>query len=447
MSDERLTLGQKISYGCGDLSSNLVWGMTLSFLMYYYTDIYVIPVAAAAWILLVPRVVDAFLDPLIGYLIDRSAGRHVLTLIRRLSIPFGLATVLCFLPIPLSPVGKIAWASCSYLLMGVIYSAINVPYAVLSNMIALEPQERVSVNAFRMGGCQLGQLIVAGVTLPAVEWLGGGGGIAEHQKGMTLLVAILGTVGAILWTMTWKNCRIRRTLPVNTSSFGQLLSGLSGNRRWHLVNALTFLTFLIFCSQGALAIHYTKYILHQPATYASFVLASSTFWAMVGAMGVQLVTRHLGIRRTYIAAVVLQIMMMVAIYAVGGDFIPFLLCVSLLYVGVGAVSPLYFAMLSEAIDSGRERTGVAAAGLAFSINAFLSKVAAGIAGFIVATFLAYGHYQAGLHAADAHLQGWIRLGYIGLPTLSMMLCVVLLVCSRKDAPRTAGNLVLGQPLH
>ena len=90
----------------------------------------------------------------------------------RLAIPFGIATFLCFLPLPFSPTGKLVWASLSYLVLGVIYSAINVPYGVLSNMIAVDPQERVSLNAFRMGGCQLGQLAVAGLTLPAIATKG-----------------------------------------------------------------------------------------------------------------------------------------------------------------------------------------------------------------------------------------------------------------------------------
>jgi len=192
-----LGLGQKLAYGCGDLSSNLVWGLMLSYLMYYYTDIYVIPAATVAWLLLVPRVFDAFADPMVGYLVDRSGGRHVTRLMGLLAVPFGLATFLCFLPLPLGPQGKLAWAFGSYLLLGGVYSAVNTPYGVLSNMMAIRPQERVSLNAFRLAGCQLGQIIVASLTLPAIAFLGGGGSLAQQQHGITWLAALLGAGVAI----------------------------------------------------------------------------------------------------------------------------------------------------------------------------------------------------------------------------------------------------------
>jgi len=444
---EPLSLSQKAGYGCGDLSSNLVWGMTLSFLMYYYTDIYLIPVAVAAWILLVPRVVDAFTDPLFGYLIDRSGGRYVLPLIGRLAIPFGIATLLCFLPLPFSPTGKIIWASLSYLVLGVIYSAVNVPYGVLSNMIAVDPQERVSLNAFRMGGCQLGQLAVAGLTLPAIAWLGGGGGVADRQRGITLLMVILAAVGSALWLLTWRSCKIRRPLPVNQTSFRELMAALVGNRRWHLVNTLTFMNFIVFCSQGGLAIHYTRYILGLPTSYASILLAGSTFWALIGALGVPFLTKRFGTRRTYIGCNLAQAAMIGTIYLAPDNFPVVMGALSFQYLGVGAVGPLYYAMLADAVDANRKRTGVAAAGLAFSINGLISKVAAGLAGFIIATFLAWGHYSAGVQVATPLLKSWILMGFLGLPLAALSVALVVLFNSRKDHAVAGEALLLSPAAH
>ena len=56
-------LREKICYGCGDFSSNLLWGISGGFLMYYYTDTLRLAAADIAVLLLVTRVFDALADP------------------------------------------------------------------------------------------------------------------------------------------------------------------------------------------------------------------------------------------------------------------------------------------------------------------------------------------------------------------------------------------------
>lgn len=87
---------EKVAYGCGDLSSNLMWGLTSAYLMFYYTDIYGIPAASVAWILLIARVFDAFCDPAIGWVVDRKGGLFIRPLIRNLAIPLGIADFFVF---------------------------------------------------------------------------------------------------------------------------------------------------------------------------------------------------------------------------------------------------------------------------------------------------------------------------------------------------------------
>lgn len=196
---QTLSVKEKMAYGCGDAASNMMWGMTSSYLMYYYTDIYGLPLIAVSWILLVARVVDAFCDPAIGYVVDRLGGLIVPRLIRVLAIPFGLTGFLCFLALPLSPMGKVLWAGLTYIVFGAIYSCINTPYGVLAVMISRSATQRVGLNAFRMMGCQAGSLLVALLTIPAISWLGGGESVAQHQYGMAVYVLALSILGSVLW--------------------------------------------------------------------------------------------------------------------------------------------------------------------------------------------------------------------------------------------------------
>jgi GPH family glycoside/pentoside/hexuronide:cation symporter len=207
------------------------------------------------------------------------------------------------------------------------------------------------------------------------------------------------------------------------------------NRRWHLANALTFLNFMVFCTQGGMAIHYTRFVLHKPAEYASFILTAPLAAAFIGAISVSRLTARFGIRRTYLVLMVWEMVCQCVIFMSGDDFAVTLAAMIVQYLAVGAVSPLCFSILSEAVDQRRARTGVAAAGLAFSINALVGKVSAGIAGFAIASFLAWGDYRSGLEVAGPELVTWLKAGFIGLPTLAVVLAFLIAFPSADDRPR------------
>lgn len=428
---DRLGFSEKVAYGAGDLSSNLMWGMTLSYLMYYYTDIYRLPAASVAWLLLVPRALDAFFDPLCGYIIDRTSGKYVHRWIGVLAAPFGIFAFLCFLPLPLSEVGKLAWALTTYIIFGAVYSGINTPYGVLSTMMTKVPQERVSLNSFRMVGCQCGQLIIAALTLPAIRLLGGGDDVQHQQTGFATYCAILSVFGVALWLVTWRNTKVRTPFPSEKHSLGTLLSAILKNKHWHICNILTFMNFVVFCAEYGLAIHYTRFVLHRPAADAAILLTTATAAAVVGAMIVPALTARFNIKPSFKILLVFELLAFGAMFLSGDHFVPFIIAFALQSVGVGAVSPLCYVLLGEAIDHGREETGIAAAGLAYSVNTLVSKVAVGVTGFALATLLAWGHYAPALTTQSANLRIWLEIGFIGMPCVAICMALTVLVFSRN----------------
>ena len=64
--DQPLTIGEKLAYGVGDSAANFVFQTQITFLMYFYTDVFGIGASAAGTIVLISRLVDAFTDPVVG---------------------------------------------------------------------------------------------------------------------------------------------------------------------------------------------------------------------------------------------------------------------------------------------------------------------------------------------------------------------------------------------
>src|SRR6185436_10110544 len=97
-SDHRLTAGEKLAYGLGDASANFVFQTQITFLLFFYTDVFGIGAGAAGTILLVSRLLDAFNDPLVGALADRTNTRwgRYRPWILWSAVPMGILLVLCY---------------------------------------------------------------------------------------------------------------------------------------------------------------------------------------------------------------------------------------------------------------------------------------------------------------------------------------------------------------
>ncbi|MBE7009739.1 MAG: MFS transporter [Ruminococcaceae bacterium] len=152
----------KIGYAFGDLASCLVFGLTQSVLNKYYTDVLEISVLSVMVMTIIARIWDAVNDPIWGRLIDGAKkypdGRYR-HWIKVFSVPTALAAVLMFLDVRgFSAGGRIAWIYFTYILFGMLYTCINIPYGSLAQVITSDDRERSSLSVFRSVGSTFGAM-------------------------------------------------------------------------------------------------------------------------------------------------------------------------------------------------------------------------------------------------------------------------------------------------
>ena len=152
----------KIGYAMGDLASLLVFGLVQSVLQKYYTDVLGIGVVSIMIMFIIARIWDAINDPLWGRIIDRIPpapdGRYRRWL-KILAVPVALSAVLMFVKIPgLSEGGYLAYAYVTYILFGMLYTGINIPYGSLAQVITSDDRERSSLSVFRSIGSTFGAM-------------------------------------------------------------------------------------------------------------------------------------------------------------------------------------------------------------------------------------------------------------------------------------------------
>lgn len=249
---------------------------------------------AVSWILLVARVVDAFCDPAIGYVVDRIGGLIVPRLIRSLAIPFGITGFLCFLALPLSPTGKVVCAGATYIVFGAIYSCINTPYGALAVMMSRSASQRVGLNAFRMMGCQAGSLLVALLTIPAITWLGGGESAAQHRYGMAVYVLALSVFGTFLWLCAARGCAVRYPPAPVRQDLVSTLRHLLGNRRWVLSNLLAFFYFVGQAALFGFALYYASIVLGGTEQLGANIITFVTVLLFAGVPACLPLARRMG---------------------------------------------------------------------------------------------------------------------------------------------------------
>ncbi|MDE2566479.1 MAG: MFS transporter, partial [Burkholderiales bacterium] len=119
----RLSVAEKVGYGFGDLASNLFWQMFSIFIAKYYTDVFLLGAATMGTMLLVTRIADAFVDPVIGAIADRTHTRwgHFRPYLVWMALPLALAAVATFSVPAYGGTARVVYAYVTLTLMMVAY--------------------------------------------------------------------------------------------------------------------------------------------------------------------------------------------------------------------------------------------------------------------------------------------------------------------------------------
>jgi len=174
---QRLPVVEKIGFALGDLAANLIFQTLVTFLAFFYTDVYRIPAGAAATLIFIVGLLGAFVfTPVMGLVADRTRTRwgKFRPWILWTAIPFGALSLLAFSTPDLGTTGKIVYAVATYALLVMIYVANNLPYSALSGVLTGSMAERNSLSSYRFVAVMVAQFVIQVLLLPLVLILGSG---------------------------------------------------------------------------------------------------------------------------------------------------------------------------------------------------------------------------------------------------------------------------------
>ena len=421
----------KAAFALGDLSSNTVLStLSLVFTSYFLVEVAGLRPVLAGVVPLVGRIVDAITDPLMGRISDRTTWRFG----RRRpyfligTLPLGLFFALIWV----TPVGLGEWAKLGYYVA--VYCAlmcamtvVSVPYLALQPEMALDYDERTSLNTYRSIGSVLGIVVALGLR-PLAEHLGGGIG------GFRSAGAVLGVLLVLPWLVVYAVTFERREFGRRASqvSFFEATRACWRQRAFRRLVGLYLAGRVAIDLTGVMLVLYFTHWLGRSRdfeiTMLIFLLSSALalpFWLAL--------SRRVDKSTAFIAGALWWMTGQVGMLFVEPDWPRWFLFAfaPVVAAGYAAVDLMPWAMLGEVVDEDELATDERREGIYNGLFTFLRKLAGAVAVFVALGILDLSGLEAGVPAGPT--TRWaIRL----LATLAPALCLVVGVLIARGYPLT-----------
>ncbi|MEM8936468.1 MAG: MFS transporter [Pseudomonadota bacterium] len=392
-AEAKPSFGEKIGYGLGDTASNIVFQGVNILLLYFYTDVMGIAPATVALIFVAVRIWDTANDPIMGVIADRTQTRYgkYRPYLLWMAAPFGLITFLTFAAPSLSDPMKIAYATLTYLLLMMVYTAINVPYSALIGVMTSDTQQRTILCSYRFIGAFSAGLLISMAVRPLVSFFGGGQDAPDFNEavGFRLTFMILAALATALFLVTFFTTRERVAPPkIQKPNIRRDLEVLLQNRAWLVMAAAGVLTLSNSAIRFAVTFHFFKYFVRDDgAAYFLFLDKTSLFLTtgslafIFGLLFTSRLANAFGKRNALIGLTVLNALTIMAFFFIPAEAFGLMLIVN----GIGAVfagptPALVWSMYADVADYGEWRSGRRSTALVFSAAMFAQKMGMTIGG-------------------------------------------------------------------
>lgn len=267
--NQKISISEKIGYSLGDCSANLVFQMMMIYQTKFYTDVFGLEGAIAGSVMLIARIVDAFVDPTVGILSDKTQTRwgKYRPWILWTALPFMVFYVLAFYNPGIEDKSLVAvYATISYTLLMTLYSFNNTPYASLGGVMTSDIKERNSITSIRFVAATIAQFIVQGLTLPLVAKFAGANGDKGH--GWLCTISLFAAIGFIFFIITFFSARERITPPASQKTDTRKdIRDVFHSIPWRAMFILTLFLFTTLAMWGSAMNYYFENYVDANALY------------------------------------------------------------------------------------------------------------------------------------------------------------------------------------
>lgn len=449
----------KIGYALGDMGGILTFSLVNSFLTMFYTDVLGLATGAITVLMLVARIWDAVNDPMWGAFIDsRRPTKHgrFRPYILGASVPLAVSAFLMFFKIPgLTEKQYLIYAYVTYILYGMMYTGVNIPYGSLASVVTDDEIERSSLSMWRSVGAGIGGL-PAQILLPLFVYstVAGAGGSIKVLDGnkLSIAVAFLSVITVVTFFIHFKLTKERVAVSEKQS---QSNYNLFRSVRKLVKNkpflALCGVSMLLICFQMYTQTVYNylfKNFYEKPGLYSIVTICTYLPMAMFLPVMGKLV-RKFGKKEICCAGIAFSAVINIVMYLLGYTALslnPYLFLVMTFLSGAGQTFLVLeiWAMVMDVIDYHELLSGRREESTAYSFYSFARKLGQTAAGAGVPAILGLIGYNGKLASQPAEvIEKLYGIATLVPAIILVVLFVLLFFCyklSKKELEKMHAEL-------
>lgn len=389
-----------------------------------------IAAAAAGTVLLIAKIIDAFTDLIMGYVVDRTKSKYgkARPWFLWMVIPFALSIVAIFtIPTGAGSGVKFAYGLITNVLAtAVAYTAVAIPYGCFMAFVTKSTDERSKMGITRaIFGYLVGMIVAVGL-VPITNMLGG------DQAAWIKFAVILAVISAVSLILVFLSNKEQNTggdagkkAAEEKLPFGNSIKLLFQNEYWLMMLGVMLLVNIIYALGGATGVYYAKW-----------VLKDENLVAMMGAIGLipvfigfpltGFLTKKLGLAKACRVALLIG-----AAGTLVRALFPYNLVITMIFSSFATFGTIPLmavggVMVNNTVEYGEWKHGKRIVGMANSATGFASKISAGLGAAMIGWILAAGHYNSELAAQAESAITSILAVSIWIPGIMLILIYVVL---------------------
>lgn len=433
---DRYERKKKISYGLGAVGKDMVYMLSASYILYYYQDLLGVNAIAMGVILMAARIFDAFNDPIMGIIVAKTKtkwGKFRPWLMIGTILNAGVLYLMFAAPPAMNGSGLVAYAAITYILWGVTYTMMDIPYWSMIPAFTEGGKERENLTTLARSCAGVGSALITVITMLLVPMLGKG----DERVGFAIFSLIIAVIFVIAITITCMNIKEKSTVNMEAPTVGQMFKALfSNDQAMTVVAAIVLINTSLYITSNLL-IYFFKYDLAGENWNGNYVL----FNTFGGGMQILSMMLFYPLARKFLNA--MQVFYLSFFMAIGGYAVLllmmfagasnlFLLLVPgfFIFVAFGFLTVLTTVFLANTVDYGELKNNRRDESVIFSMQTFVVKLASGVAAFIASVCLSVSNIssdtsEAAAAAISASSAAILRMTMSALPIVGLLIAVFI----------------------
>lgn len=445
MTTAKLPARQKYAFGIGAIGKDAICNLVGAFLMLYFTDTLGLNPAFVGTLFFAARIWDAFNDPMMGMICDNTRTKfgkfRIWLTIGTLVNSVFFILLFTTLGIEKGSTTMYIYVSVMYILYGMTYTIMDVPYWSWLPNLSSNPHERESISVIPRIFASFGGFIVCTFGLSVINFFNNkfgdtsvmqeqadGSFVNISETGFTAIAIAIVVIFIICIAITVTNVKEKSTIGASApekTSFKEAFAIIIKNDQ--LVAFIGLLLTFNLSTQilKGFAVFYFKEVCLAATLYNVF--GFSIIFEMIGLFLFPTIARKISREKVYFLACGLPVLAMIAL-AIAGYVCPtsypvVIACCAFLFFGSGLSVATTTCCIADVIDYGELKFGKRNEAITCSSQTFLMKAAQAVAGLLNGVGLTAIGY-------DATLAGHQAAGTIlGIRVLMFVVPIVLIILS------------------